>query len=191
MKKQNKILLGVLVVLVVVAAIVFTSQYSTLFQGKISKSTDVTQGELMMMVVRYLPDVDADKLKDAKDCAPWVSKLDGYKYENYICYLFTEVYKGGTSLEADFDPDTKATRAYAANLIANAFELFLYEKGDDPLQASFELPALYKDIESWQWFINNIGIYGIPGVEFGGNFKPDDFLSKSDATTWLKKAQSL
>lgn len=177
MKKQSKILLGVLAVLIV-GAVALVSTNSSLFQGKLAKNAAINRAEFVRLLV-----VNAGL--ETSSCNAFSDVPEGEPLNGYACALYNHgsiwPYPDGT-----FGSSQRLTRAEAARIIHSAFEV------DDapPLSISF------RDVPIDRWYstyINELAAYGFFGTEapIGSNFRPADLLTRSAAREWFLQSGNL
>lgn len=177
MKKQSKILLAVLAV-VVVGVVVLVSTNSGLFQGKLMGNSAISKAEFAALVVNNAG-------LETAPCNVFSDVPKDVWFNEYVCALYNEgIVKG--YLDGTFKPFASLTRAEAAKIIHQAFGV----------EYSCNLPKLFKDVESSTWyydFINQLAAYDFFSKEtqIGSNFKPNDNLTKSSADRWFLQASKL
>lgn len=178
MKKQSKILLGVFAVLIVGAVAALVSTNSSMFQGKLVKSSAINRAEFARLLV-----VNAGL--ETSVCDAFSDAPEGVWFNRYACALYNQgsirPYPDGT-----FGPSQPLTRAEASRIIHSAFEV------DDapPLSISF------RDVPIDRWYstyINELAALGFFGTEapIGSDFRPADLLTRSAAATWFLQSGNL
>ena len=178
MKKQSKILLAVLGVLVV-GAVVFASTNSGLFQGKLMGGGNINKAEFAKMVVENAG------LDIAPPCSVFSYVPEDVWFNQYVCTLYNNgIVKG--YVDGTFGPFGMLIRAEAAKVVHEAFGL----------DYSCKLPKLFKDVDSNTWyydFINQLAAYDFfsEDVQIGSKFRPSDMLTKAAAERWFSKSANL
>lgn len=177
MKKQSKILLGVLAVLIVGAA-ALVSTNSSLFQGKLVKSSAINRAEFARLLV-----VNAGF--ETSSCDVFSDVPEKVWFRGYACALYNrgiiQPYPDGT-----FRPSQLLTRAEASRIIHSVFEV----------DYALPLSELFNDVRTGVWYytyINELAAYGFFGTEapIGSNFRPDDILTQSAAERWFSQSANL
>src|SRR3990167_8553959 len=133
MKKQSKILLAVLGVLIV-GAIVLASTNSSLFQGKLTSSGNINKAEFASLVVKNAG-------LETAPCNVFSDVPENVWFNGYVCALYNQGIVKGFA-DGTFKPYESLTRAEAAKIIHLAFGM----------EYSCTLPKLFKDIDNLSWY---------------------------------------
>lgn len=177
MKKQSKILLGGLAVLIIVAVALFSTN-SSLFQGRIFKRTTINRAEFAKLLV-----VNAGF--ETSNCDVFPDVPEDVWFNEYVCTLNDHGFMSGYP-DGNFKPYESILRAEAAKIIYSAFEV----------DYACPLPALFTDVESNQWYydsVNELAAYSFFSQEtpIGTDFNPADALLLSDAKRWFSQSGNL
>lgn len=180
MKKQNKILLGILAVLVIGAAI-FVSTNPNLFQGRLSRDRAINRAEFARMLV-------ASAELETAPCETFTDVPLDVWFNEYVCTLASgglmAAYPDGT-----FRPSGLITRAEAARIIYGAFNV---EYND-----IFAKKSRFRDVSADAWYalyINQLAALGFFDREISirtTNFRPSAPLTVNTAERWFYRADTL
>lgn len=178
MKKQNKIILAILAVLIVGFG-VFVSTNSSLFQGKLAIANhNITRAEFAKMLVESAG-------LELTSCNVFPDVPQSAWYNGYVCTLYSNGFMDGYP-DGNFRPQGLMNRAEAAKIIHTTFGV----------EYSCVLPKLFRDVNNTEWyfeFVNQLAAYDFFSAEtaIGSNFNPANLLTTSAATKWFSKADNL
>lgn len=186
MRKQTKILLGILV-LVLAAAVVMTSKNSVVFQGKLSKQpaySNIKRCELLKKIVEA-KDIPLQQINHR----PSFQDVPSDSW----CFFYAETAKqeGWTDGSADGNlyPANTLIRAEAVSVIVKAFEL---------PQVTPPLPT-FKDVSAATWYYAYIESAYASGADIcnagcssnGARFNPTHTAAKTWAYDLVNSVASL
>lgn len=141
----------------------------------------ITRADFAVMVVKRLPEIDRAVLNQAGDC---YDDIDGLRQEKFICYLVEDGVLSGDG--GEFRPNSTVTRAEAAAILTEAFDL---------VDANPDLASLYSDVENQAWYkgyFNTLAVYGIPEPEIilCEEIDPAGTLTHAVARAWTLRIRN-